>query len=136
MRAIRTGSRSADLRPRLSRDYDRPACPATRLAAAIGSMRVELVFTAHPTEIVRRTLLQKHNRIAQILAFRDRPDLTPDEQEESLADLQREIAAAWQTDEVRRARVTPSTKCVRGLWCSSRASGMRFRSICAPSIAR
>ena len=89
--------------------------PADTLAAAIASMRVELVFTAHPTEIVRRTLLQKHNRIAQILAFRDRPDLTPDEQEESLADLQREIAAAWQTDEVRRARVTPLDEVRAGL---------------------
>ena len=77
------------------------------LAAAIRSMRVELVFTAHPTEIVRRTLLQKHNRIAEMLAVRDRPDLTPAEREQALDDLHREIAAAWQTDEVRRARVTP-----------------------------
>ena len=89
--------------------------PADTLASAIGSMRVELVFTAHPTEIVRRTLLQKHNRIAQILAFRDRPDLTPDELDESLADLQREIAAAWQTDEVRRARVSPLDEVRAGL---------------------
>jgi phosphoenolpyruvate carboxylase len=78
-------------------------------------MKVELVFTAHPTEIVRRTLLQKHNRIAQILAFRDRPDLTPDELGESLADLYREIASAWQTDEVRRARVTPLDEVRAGL---------------------
>ena len=88
---------------------------AGALAAALGSMRVELVFTAHPTEIVRRTLLQKHNRIAQILAFRDRPDLTPDELEESLADLHREVAAAWQTDEVRRTRVSPLDEVRAGL---------------------
>ena len=88
---------------------------ADALAAAILSMRVELVFTAHPTEIVRRTLLQKHNRIAEILAFRDRPDLTPDELDESLADLQREIAAAWQTDEVRRERVSPLDEVRAGL---------------------
>ena len=85
------------------------------LADAIRSMRVELVFTAHPTEIVRRTLLQKHNRIAQILAFRDRPDLTPAEQDESIADLHREIAAAWQTDEVRRERVSPLDEVRAGL---------------------
>ena len=89
--------------------------PADALAASILSMQVELVFTAHPTEIVRRTLLQKHNRIAEILAFRDRPDLTPDELEESLADLQREIAAAWQTDEVRRERVSPLDEVRAGL---------------------
>ena len=93
----------------------RAGVPADALASSILSMRVELVFTAHPTEIVRRTLLQKHNRIAEILAFRDRPDLTPDEQEESLADLQREIAAAWQTDEVRRERVTPLDEVRAGL---------------------
>src|SRR5215203_1465068 len=85
------------------------------LATAIASMKVELVFTAHPTEIVRRTLLQKHNRIAQLLAFRDRPDLTPDEQEESLAELHREVAAAWQTDEVRRTRVSPLDEVRAGL---------------------
>src|SRR5688572_10328522 len=51
--------------------------PADTLAAAIASMRVELVFTAHLTEIVRRTLLQKNNRMARILAFRVRPDLRP-----------------------------------------------------------
>jgi phosphoenolpyruvate carboxylase len=88
---------------------------ADTLADAITSMRVELVFTAHPTEIIRRTLLQKHNRIAEILAFRDRLDLTPDEQAESLADLQREIASAWQTDEVRRERVTPLDEVRAGL---------------------
>ena len=42
----------------------RPACRPTRWRPPSASMRVELVFTAHPTEIVRRTLLQKHNRIA------------------------------------------------------------------------
>src|SRR5919106_4949000 len=89
--------------------------PADTLAAAIRSMHVELVFTAHPTEIVRRTLLQKHNRIAEILAFRDRLDLTPDEQAESIANLQREIAAAWQTDEVRRERVSPLDEVRAGL---------------------
>ena len=88
---------------------------ADAIASAIRTMRVELVFTAHPTEIVRRTLLQKHNRIAEMLAYRDRPDLTPDEQEESLAELHREIAAAWQTDEVRRERVTPLDEVRAGL---------------------
>ncbi len=89
--------------------------PPATLTAAIASMRVELVFTAHPTEIVRRTLLQKHNRIAQILATGDHPDLTPAEKEQLLADLHREIASAWQTDEVRRARVTPIDEVRAGL---------------------
>lgn len=93
----------------------REGVTAEALAAVISSMRVELVFTAHPTEIVRRTLLQKHNQIAQILAFLDRPDLTSEERDESLAGLHREIAAAWQTDEVRREGVTPLDEVRAGL---------------------
>jgi phosphoenolpyruvate carboxylase len=85
------------------------------LTAAIGSMRVELVFTAHPTEIVRRTLLQKQNRIAELLALRDRPDLTPDERNDAAADLYREVASAWQSDEVRHERVTPLDEVRAGL---------------------
>jgi phosphoenolpyruvate carboxylase len=88
---------------------------ADTLGRAVESLRIELVFTAHPTEIARRTLIQKHNRIAEILAFRDRPDLTPVEREESREELLRQIAAAWQTDEVRRERVTPLDEVRAGL---------------------
>ena len=88
---------------------------ADRLAEAVSDLHIELVFTAHPTEIVRRTLIQKHNRIAQILAFRDRPDLTPAEEEESLAELYREVAVTWQTDEVRHTPVSPLDEVRAGL---------------------
>jgi phosphoenolpyruvate carboxylase len=88
---------------------------ADRLVTALESMRIELVLTAHPTEIARRTLIQKHNRIARLLAYRDRPDLMPSEREESLEALEREIAAAWQTDEVRLERLTPLDEVRAGL---------------------
>jgi phosphoenolpyruvate carboxylase len=70
-------------------------------------MEVELVLTAHPTQAMRRTLLQKHRRIAAALASRDRQDLLPDEREELMQELRREITAIWQTDELRRQRPTP-----------------------------
>src|SRR5687768_13875855 len=47
-----------------------------RLHEAVASLQIELVLTAHPTEIARRTLVQKYNRIAATLMTRDRPDLT------------------------------------------------------------
>jgi phosphoenolpyruvate carboxylase len=84
-------------------------------ARAVKNTRVELVLTAHPTEIARRTVVQQHNRIARLLAFRDRPDLTPAEREDSFDALHREIATAWQTDEVRRARVSPLDEVRAGL---------------------
>lgn len=78
-----------------------------RLYEAICGMEVELVLTAHPTEVTRRTLLQKHNRIAQLLEYQDRTDLTPEEREDAASALKREIIAAWQTDEIRQRRPTP-----------------------------
>jgi phosphoenolpyruvate carboxylase len=89
--------------------------PAHTLLDAVRSLRIDLVLTAHPTEILRRTLIQKHNRIAGLLAFRDRLDLTPAEQRASLDALHREIATAWQTDEVRRERVSPLDEVRAGL---------------------
>jgi phosphoenolpyruvate carboxylase len=85
------------------------------LARAARSIRVELVLTAHPTEIVRRTLLQKHHRIAAVLSWLDRPDLTAPERQDALDALQREIEAVWQTDEVRRERVSPLDEVRAGL---------------------
>ncbi|HZT77095.1 MAG TPA: phosphoenolpyruvate carboxylase [Vicinamibacterales bacterium] len=85
------------------------------LAAAVARLRVELVLTAHPTEIVRRTLLQKYNRVAHLLAERDRPDLTPSEREDALDALRRVVAEAWQTDEARDRRVTPIDEVRAGL---------------------
>ena len=89
--------------------------PPDALAEAVISSGVELVLTAHPTEVVRRTLIQKYNRIASILTFRDRVDLTPVERSDSIEGLAREIAAAWQTDEARTRRVSPLDEVRAGL---------------------
>lgn len=78
-----------------------------RLYEAVCNLRIGLVLTAHPTEVMRRTLLQKHYRIAKLLDQQDRPDLAPDEIEEIEEALKREITAAWFTDEIRPRRPTP-----------------------------
>ena len=88
--------------------------PPGSLAAAVRSLRIELVLTAHPTEMVRRTLLQAHRRIADLLAERDRAgDLTPAEREAVIDGLRREIATVWQTEHVRDRPVSPLDE-VRG----------------------
>ena len=56
-----------------------------RLHEAVCALQIELVLTAHPTEVARRRIVQKHNRIARALATRDRPDLTLLEREELVA---------------------------------------------------
>jgi phosphoenolpyruvate carboxylase len=74
---------------------------------AVSSLRIELVLTAHPTEVSRRTLIHKYNRIAALLAERDRPELTAPERQGVIDALRREIVSAWETDEVRQQRPTP-----------------------------
>src|SRR5512133_3030133 len=72
---------------------------AEALVEAVRRLSIGLVLTAHPTEVSRRTILLKHNRLAAALAERDRPDLTPLEREESQASLRRAILELWETDE-------------------------------------
>jgi phosphoenolpyruvate carboxylase len=86
-----------------------------QLHASVSALQVELVLTAHPTEVQRRRLVQKHNRIAATLAQRDRPDLTAPERDALVAALRREILAAWGTSDVRQQRPTPIDEVRSGL---------------------
>jgi len=86
---------------------------ADALHAAVCRLRIELVLTAHPTEVSRRTLIHKYNRVAALLAERDHIDLTVPERDAVTSALRREIVAAWETDEVRHERPSPLDE-VRG----------------------
>jgi phosphoenolpyruvate carboxylase len=67
---------------------------------------VSPVFTAHPTEVARRSVMFKRRRISDLLEQLDRIPV-PETQLEALEqDLTAEITALWQTDEVRNARPT------------------------------
>lgn len=87
-----------------------------RLYESVTKLRIELVLTAHPTEVVRRTLLQKYRRIGDLIARGDHDDLTIPEQRENVEELRREITAAWETDEVRHERPTPLDEVKGGLF--------------------
>ena len=80
---------------------------AEGLARQVAELEIELVLTAHPTEVARRTLIQKYDAIAAQLAAGDHSDLLPEERQAVQEKLQRLIAEAWHTDEIRRTRPTP-----------------------------
>src|SRR5205807_3519576 len=73
------------------------------------------VFTAHPTEIARRTVLSIRRRIARDLAQLDRLPLTDAEAAATEAALAAEITTLWQTDEIRLRRPTVSDEMRMGL---------------------
>lgn len=74
---------------------------------AVHALDIELVLTAHPTEVSRRTLIRKYDDIADALERLDHGGLTPVERSEELTNLRRHITAAWHTDEIRKTRPTP-----------------------------
>ncbi len=73
----------------------------------ICDLNIELVLTAHPTEVSRRTLIQKYDGINDALFKMDQQKLTPRERQTVLEDLKQLICSAWQTDEIRQHRPTP-----------------------------
>ena len=87
--------------------------PEDATAEQLAKVRVELVLTAHPTEVLRRTLIQKYDAIAALLE--ERPRRTGDERASLDAQLERLIAESWHTDEIRRERPTPQDEARWGL---------------------
>lgn len=78
----------------------------SQIEAAIGKLKIELVLTAHPTEVSRRTLIAKLTQIADCLAELERelPEFEQQRLEQRLSDL---ISQAWHTNEIREQRPTP-----------------------------
>jgi phosphoenolpyruvate carboxylase len=64
------------------------------------------VFTAHPTEVARRSVMFKRRRISDLLEQLDRIPVPAPQLEALERDLIAEITALWQTDDVRSARPT------------------------------
>jgi phosphoenolpyruvate carboxylase len=72
----------------------------------IASMSIEPVFTAHPTESTRRTILRKQQRIAQDLLDRLNPVLIHSELETLWARVRLELTSVWQTEDHPREALT------------------------------
>jgi phosphoenolpyruvate carboxylase len=90
------------------------AAPAA-LATATQTLEIELVLTAHPTQAVRRTLLEKYRRIAEALLERAASGVGPAARARLEQALHREVAAIWHTDELRRRPPTPVDEARAGL---------------------
>lgn len=82
---------------------------------ALQQVRAVPVFTAHPTEIARRTVLMKRERLSKLLERLDVLPLTDQEAREIEAQMAAEITALWQSDEVRRRTPTVRDEVKMGL---------------------
>lgn len=89
---------------------------APHLQALLDRTVVKPVFTAHPTESKRRTILQKLRAISQILDQLERSDLLPRERMRCEAHLRAEITCLWQAHELRDTRPTVLDEVKKGLY--------------------
>jgi phosphoenolpyruvate carboxylase len=88
---------------------------AEGLLSALRRVQVTPVFTAHPTEVTRRTVLLKRRRIARCLELLDNLPLSTADAREYETQILAEITALWQTDEVRLKRPTVNDEIHMGL---------------------
>lgn len=74
---------------------------------AVSEISIDLVLTAHPTEINRRSLINNLNQVDQCLGLLDL-DIVEYKKAQVMRHLKQLIAQYWHTDEIRQRRPTPN----------------------------
>ncbi|ART80652.1 phosphoenolpyruvate carboxylase [Oceanisphaera avium] len=77
-----------------------------RITAALSELDIDLVLTAHPTEVTRRTFIHKHVQLNDCLAALEL-DLPSNEHAELIARIEQLITQGWHSKEIRSQRPTP-----------------------------
>jgi phosphoenolpyruvate carboxylase len=95
--------------------FQKAGITADQAMAALREVKVVPVFTAHPTEVARRTVLFKRRRIGQYLENLDHLPLSQAEAKSSENLILAEITSLWQTDEVRVEKPLVSDEIRMGL---------------------
>ncbi len=112
-------------------ELKRQGVTAETLQAMLNQMSIELVFTAHPTEAKRRTVLTKLRRLSDLLKANAQPPASDSsasahggleggkwrgENHALAAAIKREIAALWLTDRARTMQPAVTDEVKTGLW--------------------
>src|SRR5665213_2978530 len=88
---------------------------AADLRAFFKEALVSPVLTAHPTEVRRKSTIDREMEIAALLDRRERVQLTPEELAASDEELRREVLTLWQTNLLRRTKLTVLDEVANGL---------------------
>jgi phosphoenolpyruvate carboxylase len=88
---------------------------AADLRAFFKSAQVSPVLTAHPTEVRRKSTIDREMEIAALLDRRERVQLTAEETAASDEQLRRAVLTLWQTNLLRRTKLTVLDEVANGL---------------------
>jgi phosphoenolpyruvate carboxylase len=86
------------------------------LAKLLDRLHIELVFTAHPTQAKRRTMLSKLRRIAKALSDLEAHDILPAERERIISQITAEVTLSWLTDRSRTVKPSVTDEVRTGLY--------------------
>jgi phosphoenolpyruvate carboxylase len=89
---------------------------AEQVTAMLDQLALELIMTAHPTEAMRRTILDIHHRIADLVAQLGEPGLTEAAQKQIRNELLGEVLTLWQSDELRDRKPSVLDEVRNGLY--------------------
>ena len=79
------------------------------------NLNIGIVLTAHPTEVKRRTLIQKYHNITELLEQRELMKSFPSKQKIIDRKLYDEITIIWNTDDLKRTKPSPFDEARWGL---------------------
>ncbi|RFB79410.1 phosphoenolpyruvate carboxylase [Methylovirgula sp. 4M-Z18] len=94
---------------------DEAGISAATLRDFFNNALVSPVLTAHPTEVRRKSTLTREQAVADLLDHRERIRMTPDEATETQDKLRRAILILWQTNLLRRTKLTVLDEVANGL---------------------
>lgn len=80
----------------------------------ISNLEIFLVFTAHPTEATRQTILKKINRISNLIIEKELGLILGSEDSLIKRKIKTEITLLWQSNEVRFSKITITDEIIRG----------------------
>jgi phosphoenolpyruvate carboxylase len=98
------------------RELKEQGVPPETVQQILDKLSIELVFTAHPTEAKRRTMLNKLQRLGHRL---QNPEALLEDEVTGIANpraLEREVTSLWLTDRSRSARPEVTDEVLTGLW--------------------
>ena len=102
--------------------------PEAEVAELLNRLTIIPVFTAHPTEATRRTVLEKHSRIWKLLEEFDRGNVMQAERASLELEIKRHITSLWQTEETRSYNISVLDEVYNGIYY--------FRSILYKAIPK
>jgi phosphoenolpyruvate carboxylase len=108
------GPREGTIAYALHRAREARVAPS-RLVAFFTGATVVPVLTAHPTEVRRKSTIDREMEIADLLAARDERPLTPTELKANELAMRRAVLTLWQTSLLRRQRLRVIDEIANGL---------------------